>query len=399
MINFTRLVALAALAAGAVQLPAAEPATIEQRLDRLEAALQRIEAKLGDTVSADELAPALKEYSDLTHQLVWDGKSPLTVAKAGGKEQKISVGGYLQLNGELGDAPDARFNGIFNRFYVRRARLTVKGTFAENIDFNFQTELGNNAIANNAASRAQLTDAFVTWNKYDEANLNFGQFKIPFGYEQLQSDTKIATIERSLPNDQLTLGRQIGLDLAGTAADKRINYAVGVFNGNGANNGGNDNDQFLSVARVGVTPWRAAAGKLTVAVDGYQTREGATAATRVNRTAWGADTQFTSGPFELDAEYLSMHLDRLIGTDTTADGWSVQGSWFFPGKIFQAVTRYETYDANTALSANTSATWVFGLNYFLKGDDLKLSLDYLDGDPAGPLKNQGRFLGRMQVIF
>src|SRR3982751_3608872 len=74
----------------------ADAGSLEERLTRLEAALARIEQRLGDTVSADELAPTLKEFSDLTRQIGWDGKSALTIAKAAGKEQKLSIGGYIQ---------------------------------------------------------------------------------------------------------------------------------------------------------------------------------------------------------------------------------------------------------------------------------------------------------------
>ena len=50
---------------GALPAKGATP-SLEDRLAKLEAALNRLEARLGDTVSADELAPTLKEYSDLT---------------------------------------------------------------------------------------------------------------------------------------------------------------------------------------------------------------------------------------------------------------------------------------------------------------------------------------------
>lgn len=65
-----RLLAGLILGLTAVTLRAEKPApSLEDRLSRLEGAIARIEAKLNDTVSADELAPTLKEYSDLTKAL------------------------------------------------------------------------------------------------------------------------------------------------------------------------------------------------------------------------------------------------------------------------------------------------------------------------------------------
>src|SRR4051812_35891128 len=87
--------------------------SVEDRLARIEQQLARLEARLGDTVTATELAPTLKEFSDLNRQLGWDGKSPLTVVKAAGKEQRLSIGGYVQAHAEFGDAPDSRYAGIF----------------------------------------------------------------------------------------------------------------------------------------------------------------------------------------------------------------------------------------------------------------------------------------------
>ena len=51
------------------------------------------------------------------------------------------------------------------------------------------------------------------------------------------------------------------------------------------------------------------------------------------------------------------------------------------------------------IGGNISSAWVLGANYFIKGDDLKLTLNYMLGDPAGPLNHEGRFLTRLQVIF
>jgi len=223
---------LARLALSLLILPyallAATP-SLEERLAKLESALARIEARLGDTVSADELAPTLKEFSDLTRQLGWDGKSALTVVKAAGKEQKLSIGGYVQANAEFGGTPDSRWTGINNRVLLRRARVTLKGAFAENLEFTLQPDFGNNSLAGNVGYRAGLADAYIAWTKHESANVQIGQFKSAFGYEQLLSDTT-ATVERSLPSDLLTVSRQMGVAVLGTLAGKRISYNVGAYN-------------------------------------------------------------------------------------------------------------------------------------------------------------------------
>ena len=396
MIKPSCLIRLLALAALPYTVRAATP-TLEERLARLESALARIEARLSDTVSADELAPTLKEFSDLTRQLGWDGKAPLTIVKAAGKEQKLSIGGYVQGNAEFGGAPDSRWTGINNRVLLRRARVTLKGSFAENFEFTLQPDFGNNSIAGNVGYRAGLADAYIAWTKYETANVQLGQFKSAFGYEQLLADTKTATVERSLPNDLLTVSRQMGVALLGTFAGKRISYNVGAYNGNGVNNGNNDNDQFMYAARVAATAWSRGTDKLAFGTNGYWSNDTGTFTGR--RTAWGVDSQLTLGAFDLNAEYLHALQNRLTGLDTTADGWSALAGYFILPKTLQGVLRYETYTANVNLGGTTSRSWVIGANYYIKGDDLKLTFNYVLGDPAGPLSQEGRFLSRLQVIF
>jgi hypothetical protein len=142
--NSVRCLLALALPSAAVCAQPASASTVEERLIRLENQLARIEARLGDTVASAELAPTLKEFADLTRNLGWDGKSPLTVAKAGGKEQKLSIGGFVHTHAEFGQAPDSRYAGINNRVLLRRARITTKGSFADGFEFTVQPDFGNN---------------------------------------------------------------------------------------------------------------------------------------------------------------------------------------------------------------------------------------------------------------
>ncbi len=356
-------------------------ATIEERLKELETKVSQLSAENA----------ALKKQVGLSDK----GTGPALVTVAG-KEKSLSIGGYLQVNGEAGEAADARFPAN-DRLLVRRARITLKGAFAEGFDFVFQSDFGNNSIGGVSGYRAQITDLAISWSKYTLATLTAGQFKTPYGYEQLLADTKTLTVERSLPNDSLTLSRQIGAMVSGTTSDKRLSYAAGLFNGNGVNNGANDNDQFLYVGRVNGTVLSNDRAVVTLGANAFTTRDtGAFVGTRTGR---GLDAQLVAGAAGLYAEWFRTHFDRSSGIDTDAEGWSILGSWQLVPKTLQAVLRYETYDPNRALNGDDTHLWTIGANYFIKGDDIKLSVNYLLGDPAGPLPDQGRLLGRFQVIF
>jgi len=77
----------------------------------------------------------------------------------------------------------------------------------------------NRILWNSVGSRKALLpiESYVfgscTWRP--EANIKVGQWKAPFGLEQITPDTKILTIERSLPTGALTPERQLGVQIWG----------------------------------------------------------------------------------------------------------------------------------------------------------------------------------------
>ena len=361
---------------GSSQMPAA---TVEERL----AELEKQTAKL-----AAENAALKKELGYSA-----DGKAPVLVRPAG-KVPKGATGGYIHGTAEFGDTPDSRGTSNNDRFLLRRARLNLTATLANDFSAKIEADFGANSLSAGAGARAQLTDGYVQWSKYDFANVRVGQFKTPFGFEQLASDTKILTIERSLPSDRLTVSRQIGAAVMGDVVEKKLGYSVGAFNGNGVNTGMNDNDNFMWAGRVSGQAYEGKiAGqsvKLTGGVNGFTSQDAGN-----HRAGYGADLQATAGPATLQSEWLRNE------NDTAAEqaGWALLAGWKFDAN-WRGVVRYETLDTNTASSADTTTeVWTLGVDYLFSGDDVKLSLNYLLGDQPAPADDGGRLIARVQVVF
>ena len=108
----------------------------------------------------------------------------------------FQFGGMLQVQGETGDPGDTRFDGG-DRIYLRRARLNGTATFPEHFTARLELELAG-TLSKTSALRAQVTDGYIEWTRYSAFSLRAGQFKTPFGYEQLYLDAQLPTIERSL---------------------------------------------------------------------------------------------------------------------------------------------------------------------------------------------------------
>lgn len=373
---------------------AGEP-TVEDRLKTLESLVQNL----------------ARENAELKKELGWkDNKVPVLVQPVG-KETKLSVGGFLQAQGEFGQAADSRWTGVKDRFFFRRARIYVTGSFAENFDFKAELDLQGNSLSAGTGLLARANEIFICWRKYDFATVRFGQIKSAFGAEQLASDTRLFAIERTLSNDRLTDGRQLGLSVGGDLLDKKISYLFVLSNGNGVNVSANDNSKFNKSAHLYFTPVATKENKLVFGAGGLWTEDVNVSKSGFGfagnlftgeRYSWGADAQYNHGPFDLSAEWLHNTFkpaNALPAAKFEAEGWQVTAAYFVIPSKLQAVIRREGFDPNTAVGADATRSWTVGLNYLIKGEDLRLMLDYIHGEVPGSTTDGGRWLTRMQVLF
>jgi phosphate-selective porin OprO and OprP len=350
------------------------------------------------------------------------GAQSLGTGKPAGCEPVLTLGGLLQVQADVGDRGDSRFTNDNDRFYLRRARLNASGRFLEEIDFRLELDLAG-SLSNTSSLRAQMTDGYIHWSRHPAANVRAGQFKTPFGFEQLYGDPRLITIERSLVNDRLTASRQIGAQMGGDLLEKRLHYAVGAFNGNSVNNNFNDDDRFFLAGRLAGVPWQGKLGgqsaTWSVGANAYSSQDANVPLADLGldstpgtpdrdgifsgeRTGTGLDTQLVAGPFELWAEYLRVRFEPDSGVPRArfdADGWYAQGSLFVVPERLQLVLKVETFDPSSAAEDDTTDTTTLGTNYYLKGHDLKLMLDYLRTDAPEPFESQDKVIARLQVIF
>lgn len=378
-----------------VCLPAQTAPGIEERLKALEQQVQGL----------------AKENAELKQQLGWKGASATVLPQPGGRETKLIVGGFLQGQAEFGHASDPRWAAVKDRFFFRRARIYLAGSFAEDFDFKAELDLQGNTLGAGTGQLARANEIYINWRKYPFANLRFGQLKPAFGGEALASDTSIFTVERSLSNDRLTDGRQLSASVAGDLFDKKLSYLAVVANGNGANVSANDNSRFSKSARLVYTPVATASDKLTLAVDGLWTEDVNVAKSDLglpgnlftgSRRMSGVDVTWAHGRLDLNAEWLHgtfKPAGAVPAAKFEAEGWQATAAYFLIPAKLRAVIREESFDPNTAVGGNSMRTTTFGLNYYLKGEDIKFMVDYLDGRVPGSNTDGSRVLSRLQVIF
>lgn len=378
--------------------------------------------------------------------VVEEEKPPVYVQQRG-PELKLVLGGYIQMNFEDGDvsAFEGRFGqtALKDRFRLRRARINLTGDFAEQFDFKVEGDFESNDGINSNRTAFEGTDIFINWHQFPWAQVKVGQWKAPFGLDQLTPDPSLYTIERTLPTGAITPERQVGIQLWGKPfatiwpeQKNLLTYYAGIFNGSGRNITINDNNNFMYVGRLESTVfqnklWGESYLKLGADILNSRDDKGTNISQTLNllvnsdgslspfvlpgadeRTAWSVDGWLRLGPFDLIGEFLQEHVHpRTVngvppGFDQfTTDGFYVTGGYFLIPKKLQAVVQWQHINPGQKGNDGISSI-VGGLNYYILGDDLKLMVDYIhtwsDFREVNPEFGKDDFdevIGRIQVMF
>jgi phosphate-selective porin len=451
---------LAAIALLTAQPLRAESASDTARIEKLERAVDLLEkrnAELQTEINSLKKQTASVPEGKLKTKVTYDGKTyvekavveekPPVYVQQRGPELKLVLGGYIQVNFEDGDvsAFEGRFGqtALKDRFRLRRARINLTGDFAEQFDFKIEGDFGQGDGLNSNRTAFSATDIFVNWHQFAEANVKVGQWKAPFGLEQLTPDPSLIIIERSLPTGAITPERQIGVQLWGQPfaniwpdGKDLLTYYAGIFNGNGRNTTVNDNNNFMYVGRLESTLFKGFFGKdsyLKLGADVLNSRDdkGTNISQTLNllvnadgslspfvlpgadeRTAWGVDAWLKLGPFDLIGEYLQEKVNgRTVNgvppgfADFTTNGYYITAAYFLIPKKLQLAVRWE--DLNPGQMGNDGIHSITGgLNYYIHGDDLKLMVNYIhtwsDFREANPQFGEDQFdevIGRVQLMF
>jgi len=454
-------VVVSILLLASVQPLAAAPPSEAERLEKLERAVEQLqkrnaelEAEVSSLKKQTAAVPEGKMKTKVTYEgktyvekAVVEEKAPVYVQQRG-PELKLTLGGFIQVNFEDGDvsAFEGRFGetAVRDRFRIRRARINLAGDFAEQFDFKIEGDFGQGDGLNLNRTALSGTDIFVNWHQFPEAQIKVGQWKAPFGLEQLTPDTTLLFAERSLPTGAITPDRQIGAQLWGKPfthlwpeQKDLLTYYAGIFNGNGRNVSVNDNESFMYVGRLELMPFK---GKvfgqesfLKLGGDVLNSRDNAgtnisqslnllvnddgslspfALPSAAERTAWSVDAWLKLGPFDLIGEFLQERVRprTVFGAEPafskfTTDGFYVTGAYYLIPKKLQVAARWEHLNPGQKGDDGIQSI-TGGLNYYIHGDDLKLMLNYIhtwsDFREANPEFGQDQFdevIGRMQLMF
>jgi hypothetical protein len=341
--------------------------------------------------------------------------APAQSIRAGELELDLTGRVQFQFNSTSVDGDDVAAPPAATAFETRRIRFGTNFRYGEWITGKVEADF--------AGSGAVLADGYVDLAVAGPLHVRAGQFKTPFGVFELESSTRIRTIERGLRIRGLTdvvgvpgetqwllgaaghLGRQIGVVVHGEAGT--LGYEAGVFNGEGANVRETEGSKaFAGRLTYGVLPSLV----LGAAVSDQPTGlfDGADGAAEVRSRAvevdasWGS---FRAEGLHARAEWMlgENPLAGPVGTPATMTGVHALVSWFQPraGRVegIEPVLRLSWADPDTGADGDDGMLVTPGLNLYFNGRNrLMVNGDvYLPGQDA--LDPELALVAQLQVYF
>jgi len=299
-------------------------------------------------------------------------------------------------------------------FTLRRVKMKLEGWFwrppnvapAPDIMPRLSYELQFNWPAVTSANPgAFLEDANIAWDPQGRGMFRLvgGQFKVPFGRQQMTSSGNQQFVDRALAHGEIARGRETGLAAQGVVWSNKLEYRAGFFNGNGLTRAVNDNGSFQTNVRVMWQPngnqvlaqraWIS--GALYSEADFESTTvplyalafnyehndfQGTTTGNDLKSNVYGIDGIFKFKGFSATGEYYWRSRTPETGAEFDANAGFIQaGMMLNQFRTWEVVFRYgerdaidQTTPANAAIDQKEIRG---GFSYYYRRHNLKLQMD------------------------
>lgn len=303
----------------------------------------------------------------------------------------LRVGLLVQMRYQLSSTPDAAQESTFD---VRMVRPALRGTvLAPWVRYFVQAEL--------AGPTARLLDLEVDLVPHEAIGLRVGQFLTPFSRTFTTPVPRLLFPDFAQANTFFRADRDTGAMLHGAPFAGVLEYAVGVFNGNRIDRGGNDDERMMYMARVAVSPLGAVSAdetphlaahtpfRFSIGANGYLGEStlvetatdpvsGEAITTRTpeeNQTA-GADLQIRWETLVLQAELYYRATHFADGSERDALGGYAHAAWMVLWPWLDVAARVSVIDPDLAVDADLQTVYEALVTFYALGNHLKLSVRY-----------------------
>ena len=249
---------------------------------------------------------------------------------------------------------------------------------------------------------AFLEDATLMWDPAGRGKFRFvaGQFKVPFGRQQMTSSGNQQFVDRALAHGEIARGRETGLAVQGAVWSNKLEYRAGFFNGNGLTQAANDNGSFQTDVRIMWQPngnqvlaqraWISGAlyseadfesttVPLYALAFNYEHNDftGTTTGVDLKSNVYGLDGIFKFKGFSATGEYYRRRRTPEAGPEFDANAGFIQAGMMLNGpRTWEVAFRYGQRDPIASLTDVADQQEIRGaLSYYYRRHSLKFQVD------------------------
>ena len=377
---------------------------LQQRLEQLEATVERQQAQI--EVLADEAAEAGSSGSEASAASEHSGYNPSRSWRTtyGSSEAAVQVHGFINL--EFVKAQSEGAHGGWPNFDLHHANTFVdarlRSDFRTHIEMEFE----------HAIEEVEIDQAYLAWTPFSWLGLKAGRFYAPFGIERYTWYPSIDhLVSRPLPFPEILPGNmyQHGLLVSGEVGPgdpRRFGYEFSLSNGLGqdavpsrrkSREFENNNDHIAFTGRVATSfwPW------LEIGAS-FHSQRFDSSGPKQDLLFLGLDAAGRWRGFELRAEYVYASLDRVADTGLYQTGWYTQLSYtldvnrrYLDSIVF--VTRVDQIDPDRSVD-RAVLRYAFGSAWQIHAH-FRVKAEYRVETEDGPSKRNNAFMAAFVADF
>ncbi|MBI2340949.1 MAG: hypothetical protein HYU99_11395 [Deltaproteobacteria bacterium] len=298
-----------------------------------------------------------------------------------------------------------------NTFAIQRGKIRLEGNvFDKTVKYGFQMDLSTRT-----GGTATLDDYYIDWAPNSYFGLKFGQYKVPFLVQELVADSKLQFVDRALSTGFFDLRRDIGATIHGDIVKDKVNYAVFVLNGDGANTfntnqgimGGVRLEYAISGAYDRSEPDADNSERPNIGVGAaYVFHDSLNSTSSMSQSATiPVGTKSSLATVDVGVKYrgfsfrgAGMLTRTHEGAHVTNTGYNAQAGYFIIPKKFEIAVGHGAVFFDDATP--NQYEYVGGLDYFIKGYPLRIHADYgLIMNNRGLNLNDQRIRAQVQLML
>ena len=299
-------------------------------------------------------------------------------------------------------------------FYLRRARIIMGGEIGKDIDFFLETDDPKLGITpKSLATGFILQDAMLRWKPTKEFQVSGGLLFVPFSRNALQSTSSYLTLDisaMSTVNNAATQSsalRDVGFQFNGFFAQDRLSYRVGAFSGerdanahNSLRTAGYVQYDFFDKEKGYLFTGTALGKQKILAIDaGFDTQS----SYRGYSANIATDIPVNHGD-EVAGQFQYYHYNGK--TKFTAipnqNDYLLEAAYYVHQAKVQPFLKYESQTFVDAVNAAKDINRLgLGANYYIKGQNLKWTAQYLRAMPqnGATAKPTNEFTMQLQIMY